>query len=166
MTFPLVCYCIAVPWPVVLLLKTLDRIRSFVLTILHHAGAYRRTNPPPAPPAPPAAPSSIKAQLPVVEFASFVKECIADEDEASAAVCIFCLEGLELEDEVRKLGNCRHAFHKECIDQWLENGQVNCPMCRSDILPNRWGATKQGLILQCVGAMLTKRRHHNFDHDN
>ena len=28
---------------------------------------------------------------------------------------------------------CRHAFHKECVDKWLETGKNNCPACRSRV---------------------------------
>lgn len=28
---------------------------------------------------------------------------------------------------------CRHAFHKTCVDKWLETGRNNCPACRSKV---------------------------------
>ncbi|KAF8517391.1 hypothetical protein BU17DRAFT_49790 [Hysterangium stoloniferum] len=44
--------------------------------------------------------------------------------------CVICLDEYEPEDDVRLL-SCRHAFHKNCIDKWLETGRNNCPACRS-----------------------------------
>ena len=28
---------------------------------------------------------------------------------------------------------CRHAFHKGCLDEWLQKGKNNCPVCRSRV---------------------------------
>ncbi|KII86997.1 hypothetical protein PLICRDRAFT_31114 [Plicaturopsis crispa FD-325 SS-3] len=44
--------------------------------------------------------------------------------------CLICLDDYEPEDDVRLLA-CRHAFHKNCVDKWLETGRNNCPACRS-----------------------------------
>ncbi|XP_075489974.1 RING-H2 finger protein ATL64-like [Primulina tabacum] len=47
--------------------------------------------------------------------------------------CVVCLGGLEDEDLVRSLPNCKHAFHVPCIDQWFL-AHTSCPLCRSPIL--------------------------------
>ncbi|WWC90394.1 uncharacterized protein L201_005329 [Kwoniella dendrophila CBS 6074] len=45
--------------------------------------------------------------------------------------CLICLSDYEAEDECRIL-NCRHGYHKECVDQWLSKGRNSCPACRSE----------------------------------
>ncbi|KAK4686245.1 hypothetical protein P7C73_g3884, partial [Tremellales sp. Uapishka_1] len=45
--------------------------------------------------------------------------------------CLICLGDYEAEDQCRIL-NCRHAFHKDCVDQWLSQGRNSCPACRSE----------------------------------
>ncbi|PPQ69306.1 hypothetical protein CVT24_001672 [Panaeolus cyanescens] len=44
--------------------------------------------------------------------------------------CLICLDDYQPEDDVR-LMTCRHAFHKMCVDEWLQKGRNNCPACRS-----------------------------------
>ncbi|TFK22919.1 hypothetical protein FA15DRAFT_705926 [Coprinopsis marcescibilis] len=44
--------------------------------------------------------------------------------------CLICLDDYEVEDDVRVM-TCRHAFHKDCVDKWLQTGRNNCPACRS-----------------------------------
>ncbi|KAH9891952.1 hypothetical protein C8Q73DRAFT_701740 [Cubamyces lactineus] len=44
--------------------------------------------------------------------------------------CLICLDDYQPEDDVR-LMHCRHAFHKDCVDKWLQVGRNNCPACRS-----------------------------------
>jgi hypothetical protein len=44
--------------------------------------------------------------------------------------CLICLDEYEEEDEIRVMG-CRHAFHRGCVDTWLQTGKNNCPACRS-----------------------------------
>ena len=46
--------------------------------------------------------------------------------------CSICLEEFKTGDNIKKL-NCTHIFHKECLEPWLNNN-INCPMCRTDIL--------------------------------
>ena len=47
-------------------------------------------------------------------------------------MCIICLEGFEEEEDIRRLPGCKHAFHPNCIENWLSQSSV-CPICRSDI---------------------------------
>lgn len=46
--------------------------------------------------------------------------------------CQICLSDFELDQECRKLTQCTHTFHRECIDQWLITGRNSCPLCRGE----------------------------------
>ncbi|KAK4419961.1 E3 ubiquitin-protein ligase ATL42 [Sesamum alatum] len=43
--------------------------------------------------------------------------------------CAVCLSRFEDAEILRLLPRCRHAFHMNCIDKWLEN-HSSCPLCR------------------------------------
>lgn len=45
--------------------------------------------------------------------------------------CAICIESFEANSVVRPLV-CKHAFHKDCIDQWLSM-HSSCPLCRSRV---------------------------------
>ncbi|EFJ26815.1 hypothetical protein SELMODRAFT_39284, partial [Selaginella moellendorffii] len=49
---------------------------------------------------------------------------------SSSEACAICLG--ELDDRVRVLPKCSHAFHAECVDMWLFSHKT-CPTCRSDL---------------------------------
>ncbi|XP_077224194.1 uncharacterized protein LOC143857634 [Tasmannia lanceolata] len=50
------------------------------------------------------------------------------------AECAVCISKLEEGDEVREL-QCKHLFHKDCLDRWVEYKLATCPLCRSFMLP-------------------------------
>ena len=63
----------------------------------------------------------------------FLYSAAACTGKASAADCAVCLLEFEDGDYVRTLPLCFHAFHVECIDEWLRS-HPNCPLCRTAIL--------------------------------
>lgn len=76
----------------------------------------------------------IKKNLPVVEYGSFIERFGEDElMENSNKVCTVCLDPMEKNDEMRELCKCCHVFHKVCLDTWVNEGQVTCPLCRSTL---------------------------------
>lgn len=52
--------------------------------------------------------------------------------------CRLCLRSYEIGQYVRKLPECRHVFHRECIDEWLSNDHRRCPVDQKIVtLPSR-----------------------------
>ncbi|CAM0903219.1 unnamed protein product [Alopecurus aequalis] len=161
MTFPLVCYCNAVPRPVAAVFKFFQATALAVVLVLCLLGLYEFPYTPedhaplingrrrrPARDVLP--PETVKQRLPPVEFVVHLAERsqlstskrLYDDDDGHgelASTCRVCLERLELTDEVRRLGNCAHAFHRGCIDRWIDVGEVTCPLCRSNLLPRHPG---------------------------
>ncbi|KAJ9163302.1 hypothetical protein P3X46_022983 [Hevea brasiliensis] len=56
-----------------------------------------------------------------------------DDSNKGGSDCVVCLCTLRDGDQVRKL-DCRHVFHKECFDGWLDHRNFNCPLCRSPLV--------------------------------
>ncbi|MCO5581298.1 hypothetical protein L7F22_035177 [Adiantum nelumboides] len=46
--------------------------------------------------------------------------------------CAVCLSRFDTPDILRLLPKCRHAFHLECVDTWL-NSHSTCPLCRNRV---------------------------------
>ncbi|KMZ63453.1 hypothetical protein ZOSMA_409G00110 [Zostera marina] len=57
-----------------------------------------------------------------------------EKRDNSNEFCMVCLQELVDGDEVRNLINCRHVFHKCCLDPWVELGRRVCPLCRSSLV--------------------------------
>ncbi|CAJ1979215.1 unnamed protein product [Sphenostylis stenocarpa] len=49
--------------------------------------------------------------------------------ESREGECAICLEEVGEGEVVKMIAYCRHVFHGECIDTWLEK-HVTCPVCR------------------------------------
>ncbi|XP_019429888.1 PREDICTED: E3 ubiquitin-protein ligase RHA1B-like [Lupinus angustifolius] len=65
--------------------------------------------------------------LPVVSY----KELVDPPDN-----CAVCLNEFEEVDEIRRLANCTHVFHRGCLDRWIEYDQKTCPLCRTPFIPH------------------------------
>ncbi|KAL4182242.1 hypothetical protein AMTRI_Chr12g274980 [Amborella trichopoda] len=48
--------------------------------------------------------------------------------------CAVCLNRFESVELLRLLPKCKHAFHVECVDTWLESHST-CPLCRVRVDP-------------------------------
>ncbi|RRT75958.1 hypothetical protein B296_00009458 [Ensete ventricosum] len=141
MGFPSVCYTVILPRPVAFVVNLLDRIKLAVSMTLFYLGlassyedyfAFPLQLPDlPSPLSLPTPPSAIKTRLPVVRFSTLRPS----SPHGGEAICAVCLGALEAKHEVRELGNCSHAFHKACMDKWVDIGQLTCPLCRAQLLP-------------------------------
>ncbi|XP_038970807.1 E3 ubiquitin-protein ligase ATL4-like [Phoenix dactylifera] len=150
MGFPSVCYCVILPKPLILVVQLLALLKLAVAMILYYLGL---TSLPEdygyplsatdfsVPSSLPSTPSAIKSGIPVVKFSSFRRSSSQGEEPT----CAVCLGELEARHEVRELGNCCHAFHKGCIDKWVDRGQVTCPLCRAQLLPK--GRDEKGIAI-------------------
>ncbi|AQK54281.1 RING zinc finger protein-like [Zea mays] len=77
----------------------------------------------------------IEEALPVVRFDELAAAARGDGYGDCDCDCAVCLDGIGGGDEVRRLGNCRHAFHRACLDRWMAHGQRTCPLCRAPLVP-------------------------------
>ncbi|ERM96622.1 hypothetical protein AMTR_s00001p00271850 [Amborella trichopoda] len=82
----------------------------------------------------------IKSKLAVVEY--------EEKDEESD--CVVCLNSLERGQKVRELCNCKHVFHRVCLDKWVDLGQTTCPLCRSSLLPAITGERKDSWLVDRI----------------
>ncbi|KAK4415338.1 RING-H2 finger protein ATL43 [Sesamum alatum] len=48
--------------------------------------------------------------------------------------CAVCLNMFDPDEVLRLLPKCKHAFHVECVDTWLD-GHSTCPLCRYRVDP-------------------------------
>ncbi|KAE8720917.1 putative excision repair cross-complementing 1 ercc1 [Hibiscus syriacus] len=51
-----------------------------------------------------------------------------------ALECAVCLNEFEVDETLRLMPKCDHAFHTECIDAWLAS-HTTCPVCRANLAP-------------------------------
>ncbi|KAG9455254.1 hypothetical protein H6P81_008158 [Aristolochia fimbriata] len=75
----------------------------------------------------------IREILPVVRFDELRRQAGGDDTPDSCAVCLYEFEGGE---EIRRLTNCRHIFHRACLDRWMDHDQKTCPLCRTPFIPD------------------------------
>ena len=76
----------------------------------------------------------IREFLPVIKVQDIVAGAGAGAGDTpeSCAVCLYEFDG---EDEIRWLRNCKHIFHRACLDRWMDHDQKTCPLCRTQFVP-------------------------------
>ena len=77
--------------------------------------------------------------------------------------CLICLEDYQTDDDLR-LMSCKHAYHKECVDRWLQVGRNNCPACRTKVRPLPSMLSSDSLIIgiRVFPLPATSRPHSNL----
>lgn len=65
--------------------------------------------------------------LPVFRFSSL-------KGQKEGLECAVCLTNYEPSEVLRLLPKCKHAFHVECLDTWLD-AHSTCPLCRHRVEP-------------------------------
>ncbi|ESQ46808.1 hypothetical protein EUTSA_v10027962mg [Eutrema salsugineum] len=69
--------------------------------------------------------------IPVVRFSEL------NRPGSGSDCCAVCLREFESEDEIRRLTNCQHIFHRSCLDRWMMGyNQMTCPLCRTPFIPD------------------------------
>ncbi|CAL9766916.1 unnamed protein product [Musa acuminata subsp. burmannicoides] len=139
MGFPVGCSELIVPLTllrIALLLGHLRRLLFLVFDVLpwpDNSGSISRGSRWNQPLHSASATLTIGGALPVVKY-----EELPEADDG----CAVCLCELEHGDEVRRLSNCRHVFHRGCLDRWVEHDQSTCPLCRAPLVPveMRWAS--------------------------
>lgn len=144
---PCPCHGIELPEALVHVLQLLENVHFMARLTLFHLSLFDPTGPAPSRddygiPLPSVNHSSadhssesIKKRLPLVEFDDFTKTQGRFTDDGSELVCIICFSCVEGNHLIRELSNCSHVYHAACLDKWVDQGQITCPMCRSNLLP-------------------------------
>ncbi|KMZ57861.1 RING finger protein [Zostera marina] len=77
---------------------------------------------------------AIKSSLHVITYAEICHINAACGGDGSST-CAVCLNELKMDDKVRELKNCRHVFHRKCLDRWADHdANGTCPLCRAPLL--------------------------------
>ncbi|XVF80107.1 hypothetical protein PTKIN_Ptkin15bG0043900 [Pterospermum kingtungense] len=79
---------------------------------------------------PPVSALLIREILPVIKFEELM---VVRDPPERCAVCLYEFEGGE---EIRWLRNCKHVFHRACLDRWMDHDQQTCPLCRTPFVPD------------------------------
>ncbi|KAL5218216.1 hypothetical protein ABZP36_018900 [Zizania latifolia] len=71
---------------------------------------------------------------PEVVYGEARKEAKAKKG-TTCTCCSICLDNYGDGDVLRRLPECGHLFHRECVDPWLRQ-HPTCPVCRTSPLPS------------------------------
>ncbi|CAK7327243.1 unnamed protein product [Dovyalis caffra] len=74
---------------------------------------------------------SVIRSIPVFKFKKEGSN-VRNLGESSFCECAVCLNEFQEAEKLRRIPNCSHIFHIDCIDVWLQSN-ANCPLCRTSI---------------------------------
>ncbi|KAK8685752.1 hypothetical protein V6N13_124787 [Hibiscus sabdariffa] len=73
-------------------------------------------------------------QIPVLVYGEPASQSSCSKAVVEVESCAICLEEYVKGEKVRVLPRCKHMFHKDCIEEWLEVPSLHCPICRDQVL--------------------------------
>ncbi|XP_004511565.1 brassinosteroid-responsive RING protein 1 [Cicer arietinum] len=80
---------------------------------------------------------SLNSDIEILSVVNFSDLKLSVVDCSPHSPCSVCLYDFKPEDEIRRLTNCRHIFHRTCLDRWMGYDHKTCPLCRTPfLLPN------------------------------
>ncbi|XAR63035.1 hypothetical protein NMG60_11022820 [Bertholletia excelsa] len=133
MGFPVGYSEVFLPMLFIQTLSLLGLLRSIIFSLLRCLGLYHLIDPeiPVSENEPTRIPDKVPASAILIrEFLPAVK---FDGDALES--CAVCLCEVEAGEEIRWLANCRHVYHRGCVDSWMDQGQSTCPLCRTLMVP-------------------------------
>lgn len=73
----------------------------------------------------------------LIETPEYSHTRVIIKDNIEEEICSICLEKLYSEEDIESNYdiiqlNCKHMFHKECLDPWIVNNK-NCPLCKNNL---------------------------------
>ncbi|KAJ1258617.1 hypothetical protein BS78_10G089900 [Paspalum vaginatum] len=86
---------------------------------------------------------AVVASFPTMRYAEAKELRVGGKD--AALECAVCLSEFEDDEELRLLPACSHAFHPDCIGEWLA-GHVTCPVCRCNLDPEEVAAADEAAV--------------------
>ncbi len=60
------------------------------------------------------------------------------DEEFGVPECVVCMSEIDLKgDDAKKtvVTPCGHFFHSQCLQQWIDFGKMECPLCRGELPP-------------------------------
>ncbi|KAL0404639.1 UNVERIFIED_CONTAM: RING-H2 finger protein ATL43 [Sesamum radiatum] len=79
--------------------------------------------------------------------------------------CAVCLNKFEDDEVLRLLPKCKHAFHIECVDTWLD-GHSTCPLCRYRVDPEDVLLVDSKLLCSNSGRVTPRASDHGNGKEN
>ncbi|RDX93657.1 E3 ubiquitin-protein ligase RHA1B, partial [Mucuna pruriens] len=139
MGFPVGYAEVFFPNPFLHTLALLGLLRNLVFFLFHFLGlsdfletevAWPEPRPSDAARPPSASALLIRDLLPVARFGD------SGATGESGCACAVCLFEFSEEEEIRCMRNCKHIFHRSCVDRWIDHDQKTCPLCRTPFVPD------------------------------
>ncbi len=81
----------------------------------------------------------MEVQIRIKKLNQYSKICLTKNDnlkiinfEKNNTDCVICLHKFFLNDEIKLIRQCNHAFHKHCLNGWLKYNHI-CPIDKNKL---------------------------------